>query len=65
MILAFRPILTSKPLPVSDELRLKMLAPRKGIVRAVLDTCVLYAPSMLVRRERDPVARSASDVGYA
>jgi hypothetical protein len=34
-------------------------------VRAVLDTFVLYAPSMLVRRERDPVARSASDVGNA
>ena len=36
--MAFRPIFTGKRLPVSDELRLKMLAPRPGIVRAVLDT---------------------------
>ena len=36
--LAYRPIFERKSLPVSDELRLKMLAPRPGIVRAVLDT---------------------------
>jgi Inosine-uridine preferring nucleoside hydrolase len=36
--LAYRPVFERKNLPVSDAQRLKMLAPRPGIVRAVLDT---------------------------